>query len=170
MTFSAPRSSNPFPRARTKRAFVHPPPRKSYWPGRLGLVNHRSHLINRRGWRGERFGPATRREEGAFPRRDCNRRSTTWPGQRSAVFAAANICEMASRGLHKLCDLGVRPPIISFQSNQIKPPMRATLSTRKARFPRRCGARRSGAEPRRPRQRWPLGWLGLRCFLAESYV
>src|SRR6266852_1001030 len=72
----------------------------------------RSHLTNRRGWRGQRFGLETRREEGASPQWGCDRRATKYPAQRSAaptrfswlflpvscflppVNAAAGICEM----------------------------------------------------------------------------
>ncbi len=45
----------------------------------------RRHLINSRRWRGQRFGPATRREEGASPQWGCDRRTTKWPAQRSAA-------------------------------------------------------------------------------------
>src|SRR5579883_2001605 len=45
----------------------------------------RNHLINNRGWHGQRFGPATRREEGAAPKWGCNRRTAKWQAQRSAV-------------------------------------------------------------------------------------
>src|SRR6266403_468889 len=64
------------------------------------------HLINNRRWRGQRFGLATllaakrhvvsvgnkiarlgkpTREEGASPQWGCDRRTTTWPAQRSAA-------------------------------------------------------------------------------------
>src|SRR5260221_12458187 len=43
----------------------------------------RSHLTNSGRWRGQRFGPATRREEGASPQWGCDRRTTKWPTQRS---------------------------------------------------------------------------------------
>ena len=45
----------------------------------------RRHLINSSRWRGQRFGPATRREEGASPQWGCDRRTTTWLAQRSAA-------------------------------------------------------------------------------------
>src|SRR5258706_7350033 len=45
----------------------------------------RRHLINNRRWRGQRFGLATRREEGASPQGGCDRRTTTWPAQRSVA-------------------------------------------------------------------------------------
>src|SRR5712664_625498 len=49
------------------------------------MKNPRSQLINNSRWRGQRFGPATRREEGASPQWGCDRRTTTWPAQRSAA-------------------------------------------------------------------------------------
>src|SRR5260370_42632313 len=74
----------------------------------------KSPLINNRRWRGQRFGLAARREEGASPQWGCDRRTTTWPAQRSAAphrldacslfhigslffhsSAAAGICELA---------------------------------------------------------------------------
>src|SRR5882757_5864972 len=45
----------------------------------------RRHLINNRRWRGQRFGLATRREEGASLQWGCDRRTTKWPAQRLAV-------------------------------------------------------------------------------------
>src|SRR5258708_7890132 len=45
----------------------------------------RSHLINIGRWRGQRFEPATRREEGASPQWGCDRRTTTWQAQRSVA-------------------------------------------------------------------------------------
>src|SRR5882724_13503560 len=48
-------------------------------------LHARRHLINSRRWRGQRFGLATRREEGASPQWGCDRRTTTWPAQRSAA-------------------------------------------------------------------------------------
>ncbi len=46
----------------------------------------RRHLINSGRWRGQRFGPAARREEGASPQWGCDRRTTKWPAQRSAAW------------------------------------------------------------------------------------
>jgi hypothetical protein len=78
------------------------------------LVNPRSHLINERGWRDERFWPAARRDAGRIPAAGCNRGTTTQPAKRSTALdlfsehmyppsdkfkvpnAAAGIYEMAS--------------------------------------------------------------------------
>src|SRR6267154_3598781 len=81
----------------------------------FNLLARGRHLINSSRWRGQRFGLATRREEGASPQWGCDRRTTKWPAQRSAapvshfalsfspvcslgfiLNAAAGICEMAS--------------------------------------------------------------------------
>ncbi|MDB6063850.1 MAG: hypothetical protein JWR26_58 [Pedosphaera sp.] len=79
---------------------------KRSFPSRVYLC--RSQLINRRGWRGQRFGLDARREEGASPQWGCDRRATKQPAQRSDVScgfhfhdfsrfnAAACICELAS--------------------------------------------------------------------------
>ncbi len=46
----------------------------------------RSHLINGRRWRGERFGPPREARRREHPKRGCDRRATNRAAQRSAVF------------------------------------------------------------------------------------
>jgi hypothetical protein len=80
----------------------------------VGTDDIRSHPINERGWRGERFWPAARRDAGRIPAAGCNRGTTTQPAKRSTALdlfsehmyppsdkfkvpnAAAGIYEMAS--------------------------------------------------------------------------
>src|SRR5258708_13423966 len=52
-------------------------------PRQFCLVHSRSHLINNGRWRGQRFGPATRREEEASPQWGCDRRPKTWLAPKS---------------------------------------------------------------------------------------